>query len=194
MTMVPVLCCLRAGLILEVDRRTSPLEEELSARDVPRDYHRFCKQTAWRNKIESAALLAAAAACVLLGGKFGVGQGALLVAGGFAAVALYLLLDGAAPALPPMTDFLSLRALYQYELARRHQLRRFLCWLWCAPLFLMLYTGLITHGTANGHSSEVALGILAALVLGFFIDALNREGAGPIQEKITLLDRLETAD
>ncbi len=194
MTMVPVLCCLRAGLILEVDRRTSPLEEELSARDVPRDYHRFRKQTAWRNKIEGAALLAAAAACGLLGGKLGVGQGALLVAGGFSAVALYLLLDGAAPALPPMTDFLSLRALYQYELARRHQLRRFLCWLWCAPLFLMLYTGLITHGTANGHSSEVALGILAALVLGFFIDALNREGAGPIQEKITLLDRLKTAD
>ena len=116
-----------------------------------------------------------------------------MVVGGFAAVALYLLLDGAAPALPPMTDFLSLRALYQYELARRHQLRRFLCWLWCAPLFLMLYTGLITHGTASGHSSEVTLGILAALLLGFFIDALNREGAGPIQEKIALLGRLETA-
>jgi hypothetical protein len=93
-----------------------------------------------------------------------------------------------------MSDFLSLRALYQYELARRHQLRRFLSWLWCAPLFLVLYTGLITHGAANGHSSEVTLGILAALVLGFFIDALNREGAGPIQEKITVLDQLETAD
>jgi len=193
MAMIPVLCGLRAGLILEVDRRHSPLEEELSVQDVPQDYRRFQKQTAWRNQIESAALLVAAIACALLGGKFGAGQGCLMVVGGFAAVALYLLLDGAAPALPPMTDFLSLRALYQYELARRHQLRRFLCWLWCAPLFLMLYTGLITHGTASGHSSEVTLGILAALLLGFFIDALNREGAGPIQEKIALLGRLETA-
>jgi hypothetical protein len=194
MGMIPVLCCLRAGLILEVDRRLSPLEEELSVQDVPLDYRRFQKQTAWRNKVESAALLAAALACALLGGKLGAGQGCLMVAGGFAAAALYLLLDGSAPALPPMTDFLSLRALYQYELARRHQLRRFLGWLWCAPLFLLFYTGLITHGAAGGHSSEVTLGILAALLLGFFIDAFNREGAGPIQEKITLLGRLETAD
>jgi hypothetical protein len=193
MAMIPVLCCLRAGLILEVDRRISPLEEALSVQDVPQDYRRFQKQTAWRNKIESVALLAAAITCALLGGQFGAGQGCLMVAGGYAAVALYLLLDGSAPALPPMADFLSLRALYQFELARRHQLRRFLCWLWCAPLFLMLYTGLITHGAAGGHPSEVTLGLLAALLLGFFIDAINREGAGPTQEKVALLDRLEAA-
>jgi hypothetical protein len=194
MGMFPVSCCLRAGLILEADRRIAPLEEELSVQEVPLDYHRFRNQIAWRNKIESAALIVAAVACALLGGKFGAGQGCLMVAGGFAAVALYLLLDGGVPALPPLTDFLSLRALYQYELARRHELRRFLSWLWCAPLFLLLYTGLITRGTASGRSSEVTLGILAALVLGFFIDALNREGAGPIQEKITLLAQLKTAD
>jgi hypothetical protein len=193
MAAIPVLCCLRAGLILEVDRRLPPLEEELSAQQLPLDYRRFRKQTAWRNQVESAGLLAAALACVLLGSKFGVtdGQASLLVAGGYVAVALYLLLDGAAPALPHSADFLSSRALYQAELARRHQLRRFLSWLWSAPLFLLLYENLILQGVAGRQPSQVTLGLLAALLLGFFVDALNREGAGPVQEKIALLGRLE---
>jgi hypothetical protein len=58
----------------------------------------------------------------------------------------------------------------------------------------MFHTDLIIHGQDSGRSSEVTLGFLAALVLGFFIDALNREGAGPTQEKITLLARLETTE
>ena len=178
MAMIPVLCCLRAGLILEADRRVAPLEETLAVQDVPQDYRRFQQQTAWRNQVESAALIVGAVVCALLGNKFAItdAQGSLVVAGGYACAALYLLAGGSAPAMPQTADFLSLRALYQYELARRHQLRRFLSWLWCAPLFLVLYTSLILHGTASGQPSEVTLGILAALLLGFFIDALNREG------------------
>jgi len=71
---------------------------------------------------------------------------------------------------------------------------RFLCWLWCAPLFLMLYTGLITHGTASGHRSEVALGHPGRAGAGLFIDALNREGAGPSGKKSRFWTGLKTAD
>ena len=193
MAAIPVLCCLRAGLILEVDRRLSPLEEKIPIQEVPQDYRRFQKQTAARNQIESAALIVAALGCALLGGTFGVtdAQGSFLVAGGYAAASLYLLLDASVPAPPHAADFLSLRALYQVELARRHQLRRFLSWLWSAPLFLLLYENLIMRGVAGRHPSEVTLGLLAALLLGFFIDALNREGAGPVHDKIALLGRLE---
>ena len=90
-----------------------------------------------------------------------------------------VLRPGGAPALPH-GDLLSLRTLYQYELARRHQIRRFLAWLWSAPLFLALYTGLIAPGIEAGHAPQVTLGSIATLLLGFFIVALTREGAGPV--------------
>jgi hypothetical protein len=189
--MIPILCCLRAGLILEVDRRR-PCLEEMSVADIPAEYARFRRDAAFANKIECAALLGAAALGGLLTVTFGIGGSfSLMLIGGFIAVALYLLLDGTAQALPPSGDFLSLRALYQYELARRHQLRRFLGWLWCAPLFLMLYTQLILHGAVSRHPSEVTLGILVALLLGFFLNAFNRESAGIVREKIALLGRLQ---
>jgi hypothetical protein len=75
-------------------------------------------------------------------------------------------------------------------------LRRFLWWLWSAPLFLFSYTGLIMPGIADGQSNDVTLGFLAVLLLGFFIGALNREDAGPIQERIVALGGLdlETAE
>ncbi len=190
--LIPVLCCLRAGLILEVDRRRPALEDDISIADVPAEYARFRRDAAFANKVESAALLIAAALGGLLTVKFGIGGSfSLMLIGGFIAVALYLLLDGSAQALPPSGDFLSLRALYQYELARRHQLRRFLGWLWCAPLFLMLYSQLILHGAVGGHPSEVTLGILVALLLGFFLSAFNRESAGIVREKIAHLGRLQ---
>jgi hypothetical protein len=192
LALIPVLCCLRAGLILEVDRRRPLLETDMPVGDLPLEYGRFRRDAAFANKVESAALLAMALLGGLLAAKFGVGgSSSLMLIGGFVAAALYLLLDGTAQALPPAGDFLSLRALYQYELARRHQLRRFLGWLWCAPLFLMLYTQLILHGAASRRPSDVTLGILAALLLGFFLNALNRESAGVVREKIAWLGRVQ---
>ena len=191
MAMIPCLCCLRAGMILEVDRRHPPLEEEIAADDVPGDYHRFRRQSVLRNQLESGALALAAIAYALLGSKLGMGESNSMVIGAYAAASLYLMLEGAGPVPPRGSDFLSLRALYQYELARRHQLRRFLTWLWCAPFFLVAYTDLISPGITAGRSSDISWGLLAALLLGFFISALNREGAGPVQEKIALLGRLQ---
>ena len=194
MIFIPVLCCIRGGLILEVDRRHPPEQREnISPDDVPQDYRRFRQQAFWRNRLEGAALLIAAICFALLGGRLGA-PGSMatgMLIGAYVCAALYMLLDGAAPAAPPAPDFLSLRALFQIELARRHQLRRFLWWLWSAPLFLFSYTGLIMPGIADGQTTEVTLGFLAVLLLGFFISALNREGAGPIQEKIVALAGLE---
>jgi len=193
MALIPVLCCLRAGMILEVDRRHPPLAEEIAADDVPGDYQRFRRQSHLSNQLESGALALAALVYAVLGPRIGMGGGNSVVIGAYAAASLYLMLEAPTRGLAAGGDFRSLRARYQYELARRHQLRRFLCWLWCAPFFLIVYTDLITPGIERGRSSDISWGLLAALLLGFFISALNREGAGPVQEKIALLSRLEQA-
>jgi hypothetical protein len=189
LAMVPALCGLRALLILEVDRRQQHLEFEPTVEDVPRHYYRFIQGCISHDRLEGGALVAACFAFAFAGWYLGV-AGELpyrMMIGIFAAAAAYLLLGGSARLAAPMPDLASLCAHYQSDLARRHQMRRFLSWLWGLPLFLLCYIGLIRGGIDTGAPSLVTLGILAVLLLGFFIGALNREGAGPVLEKIALL-------
>ncbi len=91
---------------------------------------------------------------------------------------------------PARADFPALRALYQQALDRQQKLRRFLCWLWFAPVLLVLHERLIAQGLTAARSIPAILGAATALLLCFLVAAFNREQSGRTQEDIGDLDRL----
>src|SRR5262249_15619013 len=107
-----------------------------------------------------------------------------LVVGLFVIVALCLMLDSV-PRISQASDFTSLRARYRQELVRQGQLRRFLHWLWFAPVVVALHDRL-----AFGASITALLNCVAAAILCFLVMALNREYGGRVQEQIGVLDRM----
>ena len=83
------------------------------------------------------------------------------------------------------------RAQYQRELVRQEQVRRFLRWLWFAPVLVALQARL---SAANAEDMLVVLlNGVAAAILCFLVMALNREYGGRVQEQIGLLDRMREA-
>jgi hypothetical protein len=178
----PFLCLFRAALILAGDHRAGPVSGDLLLEELEQAYQGFVRQARRRNLLEGAALALAA----LCGFQFG---GPLLLAGLFALVAFYVLLN-AAPRALLRHDFISLRAQYQQELARQQQLRQFLWWLWFAPALIALNAGPIRAGLAAGRPVAAVLGGVGAVLLCFLVAALNREHGGRAQEQIGLLDRM----
>jgi len=173
----PFLCLFRAGLIMQGDRSRT-----LMAGGLPKDaladaYQNFQQRAFCSNLLESMALVFAAAC------GFFFAWDALLVAL-FIIVALCLMLDSV-PRFSQACDFTSLRARYQQELARQGQLRRFLHWLWFAPVLVALHDRLTL-----GESIAALLNCVAAAILCFLVAALNREHGGRVQEQIGLLDRM----
>ncbi len=179
----PFLCMLRAGLILQGDRRMPAGPGQLQKEELARGYCAFLHGVVCRNLLEALALAAAA-----VGGFFFAWNG--LLVGLFAAAACYLLLDAVPGANPAGDDFVSLRARYQQDLARHQQLRRFLRWLWFTPVVLALHARLAEHGLVAGRPIHAMLDLVAAALLCFLVAALNREHGGRVQEQIGQLDRL----
>ena len=181
----PFLCLFRAGMIMQSDRCLP-----LSASDLPKDtladsYERFLRGAFCRNILEGVALSFAAVS------GFFFAWNALLI-GLFVLAAIYLLLD-AVPRPAPACDFVSLRARYQHDLARQGQLRRFLHWLWFAPVLMVLHTRLVSGDTSPVPLDSMVLASLnfvAFAILCFLLAALNREHGGRVQEQIGLLDRM----
>ena len=177
----PFLCLLRAGLILQGDR-----SKLLAAGELPRDalveaYAKFLGGNLCRNLLQAVAL-AFAAAC----GFFLNWNG--LVIGLFVLASLYLLQDTARRPGSQL-DFVSLRALYQQELARQQHLRRFLRWLWFTPVLVALHARLAAGGLEAGRPFPGLLDCVAVAILCFLLGALDREHGGRVQEQIGLLDR-----
>jgi hypothetical protein len=173
----PFLCVFRAGLIMQGDH-----SQTLAAAGLPKDalvgaYQNFQQRTFCRNLLEGMALVFAAAC-----GFFFVWD--TFFVGLFIIVALCLMLDSV-PRLSQSCDFTSLRARYQQELARQGQLRRFLHWLWFAPVLVALHDRLVL-----GESIAALLNCVAAAILCFLVMALNREHGGRVQEQIGVLDRM----
>jgi hypothetical protein len=177
----PFLCLFRAGLIMQGDRRQPMTAGALSKQGLAQVYDNFLRGSFCRNVLEGVALAFAAA-----GGFFFAWN--MLLVGLFVLAAIYLLLDSVSGAVATH-DFVSLRAQYQRELARQEQLRRFLRWLWFAPVLVALHARLA--GPAAGDSVMVLLNCVAAAVLCFLVAALNREHGGRVQEQIGHLDRLQ---
>jgi hypothetical protein len=177
--LLPVLCLLRTGLIVDSDRRPvltgSLSQEELAAAA------RVFAARARRNALLEAAALAVAALFVARN------SGMLAIC--FGVAALYLAADGLARTTA-QGDFITLRAAFTRELARQQQLRRFLWWLWLAPLLLALQSRYIHAGLAHGNASTVILGAAGVTLLCFLAAALNREHGGRVREQIGALEHM----
>jgi hypothetical protein len=187
---MPVMAGLRAAMIVAREKRERALAEEMSPSELVSQYARFECRTRRRNRIDIGLLLLAAAALVssqlflvLPFGAFAWGIAAV-----YAVSATYLALHGAAPALPRMADFLSLRNAYQYELGRQHQLRSFILWLWPAPVLLAFYASALSAGRTVSVPSMYAA--IATAFLCFLVAAANRERNGQVQELTGLLCRM----
>jgi hypothetical protein len=176
----PFLCLFRAGLILGGDRLKPPVEGELPRDALAQAYAGFLEGNLCRNLLQAVALAFAA-----VGGFFLAWNG--LIIGLFVLASLYLLQESARrPAC--QLDFISLRALYQHELARQQQLRRFLRWLWFTPVLVVLHSRLAVNGLEAGRPIAALLDCVAVAILCFLVTALNREHGGRVQEQIGLLD------
>lgn len=182
----PLMGLLRTGLIVDGDRRAWIGAWDQSADDLAQNYRAFARRARWHNIVEGAALAVVAGfAFFTLPATF-----AIALTGLYLLVAFYLLLDGAPRALPGAGDFVSLRALFQRELMRRQQLRRFLWWLWFTPALAALHVRMIEGWLAAGKPILAAFGSIAALLLCFLVVALNREYGGRVREQVGLLDRM----
>lgn len=177
----PFLCLFRAGLIMQGDRLKPLPTGDMSKDALAGAYETFLRGAFCRNILEGTALAFAAAS-----GFFFAWNGLLI--GLFVLAAVYLLLD-AVPRPSPACDFVSLRAQYQRALKRQQQLRRFLRWLWCAPLLVALHDRL----DAPDAGVSALLNCVAVAVLCFLVAALDREHGGRVQEEIGLLERLREA-
>lgn len=178
----PVFCIIRACL-LGNDSAASDLSEE----GVRRDYCLFERRMRWRHRIEAIAL--AGSALLLL--RLQLPYAGLALGSVDLFVAAYLWCEGTPQPLPGELEFPALRSLYRRQLASQQQLRRFLCWLWFAPVLLALHVRLVEGGFAAGRSIMIAYGAMASVLLCFCIDALNREQGGRVWEKIELLERVQ---
>jgi hypothetical protein len=186
MLLSPFLCMFRAGLILQGDRHAPLAPANLPKEELARDYRNFLHRALCRNVLEAVAL-GFAAIC-----GFIFAWNAVLV--GLFMLAAVHLLAATARSPSPLCDFVSLRALYQRELARQQQLRRFLRWLWFTPALVALHlrlveNGLIENSLAAGRLTAM-LDCVAAVILCFLVTALNREDGGRVQEQIGSLDRV----
>jgi len=178
----PFLCLFRAGLIMQGDRRTPLAPDALTKDALTGAYQTFLKGAFCRNMLEGTALAFAAIAGFFFAWN-------LLLIGLFVLAAIYLLLD-AVPTAPSACDFSSLRARYQRDLLHQEQLRRFLRWLWFAPVLVALQARLAATATDVEDTLIVMLNCVAAAILCFLVAALNREHGGRVQEQIGTLDRM----
>ena len=176
--LLPVLCLLRTGLIVDSDRRPA-LAESLSAEELTVAITAFARRTRITHLLEALALGIAA--------LFVLRTPALAVC--FGVVALYLAMESFVR-IAPQGDFISLRAGFTRALTRQRQLRRFLWWLWLAPLLLALQDHYIHAGLAHGNGGAVILGAAGVTLLCFLAAALYREHGGRTQEQIGALEHM----
>ncbi|HEU4548535.1 MAG TPA: hypothetical protein VFS01_02485 [Rhizomicrobium sp.] len=182
--LVPFLCLLRAGLIVSSDRRPTLANREWTAAELARHRMQFLADLRGSQWLE-AAVLGGAALWAWRVPELGLlGQ---MLALFYAAAALFLVLNP--PVASSADDFLALRAGYQRDLARHQQLRRFLWWLWCTPALMVLHDNAVMVAGSGRLAGGILHGI-AAIMLYFFVSALNRESAGWTQEQIGQLCRM----
>ena len=178
--LLPVLCLLRTGLIVDSDRRPALAAESLSADDLTAAIAAFARRARWMSLLEAVGLGIAA---------LFVARTSAILAGCYGVAALYLAVESFTRA-PMDGDFISLRAGFARALSRQRQLRRFLWWLWLAPLLLALQSRYIHAGLAHGNAGAVILGAAGVTLLCFLAASLNREHGGRTQEQIGLLEHM----
>jgi hypothetical protein len=176
---LPVLSVLRAGSgLVAAPSPAAKVGAERSG-EIATDYANFRCTVRLRNRLEIAAM----AATVLLAGLIVARAPAAFPAKiwltlvGFLALSLYLLLNGAAPALRDGSHAVDIRRAFRAEILRQHRLRCRLVWWWFAPLFMGLSSRFLLPGTAGPTLIQAMAGLVLMTLLAACIDALNRERA-----------------
>ncbi len=177
-----VLCAIRTGVIVSMDRLGTYLPQALSLAELAAVRDGFLARLRWRRRFEASAM---ALAALCWPGLIGHGLGISLTAV-YLAASLYLLngnLSGGGKTAP---DFISLRCRYVEEVSSEQQLARFLCWLWVVPGLMLVAAGIVP-GVAP---QQIIPRAILVLLLCFGAGAINREGRGKVQEEISQLSRL----
>jgi hypothetical protein len=177
-----LLCGLRTGLILSMDRCEVVLPGSMRLAELSAARDLFLARLRRRRRLETVALVLAALCWPkLLEPPLGIALGAV-----FLAAALYLFHLGMSGEGEGVADFTALRGRYAEEVQADEQLRRFLCWLWVVPGLIAAHAGFV----AGGAPEQAASRALLAVLLCFGAGAINREERGRAQEEISLLQRL----
>jgi hypothetical protein len=179
MPLSPLLCALRACLVLETDRHGAWNGTDLSMKELSDLHSRFVRKVRRHNLAQGIAMMLLAA-CFPMVVHWGAPGMALVAIYGIAAL---FLLSQRTPVPLPGSDFLALRARYGQELTRHQQLRCFQWWLWLAPLLLALQVRM-----QAGQWTAMQCSI-AATLLCFVVAAINREGDGQMREQIGALEQ-----
>ena len=175
--LLPILCLLRTALIVDSDRRTNAFT---TATDLDRAADAFARRMRTQHLLEAGALTIAA---------LFMATSMMPLAVCYGAAALYLLAEHFARPMPD-GDLASRRGAFARALAQQHQLRRFLWWLWLAPLLLGLQSRYIQAGLAHGQALHVIAGACGVTLLCFLEAALTREHGGRVHEQIGALEHM----
>ncbi|HEY4276502.1 MAG TPA: hypothetical protein VGM68_13515 [Rhizomicrobium sp.] len=179
---IPLLGVLRTLLIMQGDRELEDFGDHHDDAALSQSYPAFLRHMRLGLLWEALALLffAVVGQVVLHIGLWFLSLCALVA--GFLALISHV---------EPCTirNAFALRAEYRRLFLHRQQSRRFLSWLWAAPVLTVIYENLIQAGLSTGRGVLVMIGSAALIAICFLIGSINRECAGRTQEKIGLLER-----
>lgn len=185
---IPLLGILRTLLIIGGDRDLIAFTggaDTADAQAVAKSYRILVRRLRRDYRIEAGGLLLAAAVMQ------GLPQISPWLTGLYALVAAFLLVLSRAR-LPGSDDAQSLRAEYRRQMIQHQQLRRFLLWLWAAPVLGAIYEQLLRNGLSANRAVLVTGGSATLILVCFLVGAINREAMGRVQEKIGLLERIRS--
>jgi hypothetical protein len=176
-----VLCGLRTGVILGIDRYDAVLPDAMPLSALRARRNDFLRRQRLRRRLQIVALGAAA---LYWPRAIGPSLG-LVLSAVFLAAALYLVNAVLSDEAEAPANFARLRNHYVDEMQEDTQLRRFLCWLWVVPGLFLVQAGIV-----SGPPVQIVFHAVLAILLCFGAGAINREDCGRVQEEISLLGQL----
>ena len=178
-----VLCGLRTGVILGIDRYDTVLPEAMSLAALRARHEAFLRRQRRRRRLD-IAMLGVAALCwpLLIERSLSVPLSAVFLAAG-----LYQFNALLCDVREVPTNFARLAQYHADAMQDDAQLRRFLCWLWVVPGLCLVQTG-IASGIAA--PAQIVLRAVLTALLCFGAGAINREERGRVQEEVSLLGAL----
>jgi len=178
-----VLCGLRTGVIIGIDRYDTILPDAMSLAALRARHGDFLRRQRRRRWLD-IAMLGIAALCWprLIGPLLGLPLSAV-----FLAAALYQFNTLLCDVRETPTNFARLAQHHADEMQDDAQFRRFICWLWVAPGLCLIQTGMVS-GIAP--QAQIVLQAVLTVLLCFAAGAINREQCGRVREEISLLGLL----
>jgi hypothetical protein len=175
-----VLCGLRTGVILGIDRYDTILPDAMPLAALRARHDDFLRRQRRRRRLD-IAMLGIAALCwpLLIERSLSVPLSAV-----FLAAALYQFNALFRDMHEAPTNFARLAQYYADEMQDDAQFRRFLCWLWVVPGLCLIQTGM---GSGIAPPAQIVLQAVLTVLLCFGAGAINREECGRVREEISLL-------